>query len=163
MKNLRVNLNLTFSAALSGLLLGVTSPSAFGHGNNPSFSDTGPDTLDISGGGGGGGGGPEQSSRNERLIDVLTPDPDVNVFVGADLFDALDVSSQVLVDRPAVDPGSGAARSLGAGPAADIGVNAFQTLPGSSAVRGLAGAIPAPGTLALLGLAAAAARRRRRR
>ena len=159
MKNLRVNLILTFSAALAGLLLGVTSPSAFGHGNNPSYSDLGPDTLDISGG----GGGPEQSSRNERLIDVLTPDPDVNVFVGADLFDALDVSSQVMVDRPAVAPGSGAARSPGAGPAADIGVNAFQTLPGSSAVRGLAGAIPAPGTLALLGLAAAAARRRRRR
>ncbi len=156
MKNHRVNLNLTFSAAFAGLLLGVASPSAFGHGNNPSFSDTAPDTPEIP-------DGPMQSSLNKRLSDVLTPDPDVSVFVGADLFDVLDVPSQVLVDRPAVDPGSGAARALGAGPAADIGVDAFQTLPGSSAVRGPAGAIPAPGTLALLGLAAAAARRRRRR
>ncbi len=156
MKNHRVNLNLTFSAALSGLLLGVTSPSAFGHGNNPSFSDTAPDTPDIPDGPVAG------SSSNESLRDVLTPGPDVSVFVGAEVFDALDIPSRLLVDRPAVDPGPGAFTALGAGPP-DIGVDVFVALPGSSAARGPAGAIPAPGTLALLGLAAAAARRRRRR
>ncbi len=157
MKNHRVNLNLTFSAALAGLLLGVPSPSAFGHGNNPSFSDTAPDTPNI----------PDDqtdgtSFPNGGLGDVLTRDPDVSVFVGDEVFDALDIPSQLLVDRPAVDPGPGTVTALGAGPA-DIGVDVFGALPGSSAVRGLAGAIPAPGTLALLGLAAAAARRRRRR
>ena len=158
MKYHRVNPNMTFSAALAGLVMGVVSPSAFGHGNNPSFSDTAPpDTPSIPA-----GAKILGSSPKDKLLDVLTPDPDVSVFIGADVFDALDISSRVLADRPAVDPGSGAVKALGAGPA-DLGIDVFVTLPGSSAARGLGGAIPAPGTLALLGLAAAAARRRRRR
>ena len=35
MKCNRVNLNLTFSAALVGLLLGLSPSAAYGHGNNP--------------------------------------------------------------------------------------------------------------------------------
>ncbi len=92
MKMHRVNMNVTFSAALAGFLMGVTSPSAFGHGNNPSFSDTAPNTPEV----------PDdpnhrQSSSNER--DVLTRDPDVRVFIVVDLLDALDIRSQVLGDR----------------------------------------------------------------
>ncbi len=160
MKYYRINPNMTFSAALAGLVMGVVSPSAFGHGNNPSFSDTAPpDTPSIPS-----GADIQGSSLNDKLRDVLTPGPDISVFIGADVFDALDISSRVLADRPAVDPGPGpgAAKALGAGPV-DLGIDVFVSLPGSSAVRGLGGAIPAPGTLALLGLAAAVARRRRRR
>ena len=157
MKNNRVNLNLTFTASLAVLVMGVGSPSAFGHGNNPSFSDLAPDTPDIYFPRDGQG-----SLLSKRLRDALTPDPDVTVFIGIDVLDALDVPSQLLADRPAVDPGPGAVKALGTGPA-DIGIDVFVSLPGSSAARGLGGAIPAPGTLALLGLAAAAARRRRRR
>ena len=158
MKYYRINPNMTFSAALAGLVMGVVSPSAFGHGNNPSFSDTAPPvTPSIPA-----GAYILGSSSIDSVGDVLTPYPDVSVFIGADVFDALDISSRVLADRPAVDPGPGAAKALGAGPV-DIGLDVFVSLPGSSAARGLGGAIPAPGTLALLGLAAAAARRRRRR
>jgi hypothetical protein len=149
---------MTFSAALAGLVMGVVSPSAFGHGNNPSFSDTAPpDTPSIPN-----GADIQGSSLNDKLRDVLTPGPDISVFIGADVFDALDISSRVLADRPLVDPGPGAVKALGAGPV-DLGIDVFVSLPGSSAARGLGGAIPAPGTLALLGLAAAVARRRRRR
>jgi len=149
-------MNVTFSAALAGFLMGVISPSAFGHGNNPSFSDTAPNTPEIPGNPTG------QSSANGSLNDVLTPGPDVSVFIVVDLLDALDIRSQVLGDRPAVDPGPAAVTVLGAGPA-DIGVDVYPALGGSSAARGLGGAIPAPATLALLALAAAAGRRRRRR
>ncbi len=44
MKCNRVNMTLTFSAALAGLALTVLTPTAHGHGNNPSFSDTKPTT-----------------------------------------------------------------------------------------------------------------------
>ena len=54
MKCNRVNLDLTFSAALAGLLLSLAPSAAHGHGNNPkNTSDTAPDL-----GAGGGGGGP---------------------------------------------------------------------------------------------------------
>ncbi len=182
MKCNRVNLKLTFSAALSGLLLSLAPSAAYGHGNNPkTTSDTAPDPS-------GGGDGPLQSDPSPTddgsgenspgsaaafgpsggaglgpaVFDAISTSPEVIVLVGVDvtLSDVLDVSSQVLFD-----PATVGTDFLAAGPVAPrVTVDAFDIVHGSGSPGGLApNVIPAPGTLALLGLAAAAARRRRRR
>ena len=188
MKCNRVNLDLTFSAALAGLLLSLAPSAAHGHGNNPkNTSDTAPD---LGGGGGGGGpppfdpspttgGGGGESSGSDTLffgpsggaalglplLDAITSSPDVLVFVGVDatLGDVLQRSLQVLFDPATV----GTDFTLPADDAAlrnIIDVDGFGIVDGTGAPGGLApNVIPAPATLALLGLAAAAARRRRRR
>lgn len=186
MKCNRVNLDLTFSAALAGLLLSLAPSAAHGHGNNPkNTSDTAPDL----GGGGGGpppfdpspatGGGEGESSGSDALffgpsggaglglplLDAITSSPDVLVFVGVDatLGDVLDGSLQVLFDPATV----GTDFILPVDQAAVlivVDVDGFGIVDGTGVPGGLApNVIPAPGTLALLGLAAAAARRRRRR
>ncbi len=186
MKCNRVNLDLTFSAALAGLLLSLAPSAAHGHGNNPKNTfDTAPD---LGGGGGGppqldpspttGGGGGESSGSDAlffgpsggaglglAILDARTTSPDVLVFVGVDatLGDVLQRSLQVLFDPATV----GTDFTL---PADDtalriiIDVDRFGIVDGTGAPGGLAAnVIPAPATLALLGLAAAVARRRRRR
>ena len=176
MKCNRDNLKLTSSAALAGLLLSLASPAAYGHGNNPkTTSDTAPDTS-------GGPGDPpkvqpgptvqtggEQTAGSQiyngpggAAIDGLTASPDVIVFVGADALvsDVLDVPLQVLIDPVTI--GMDFLPTETAAP--QINIDVFGTVGGSgpSGVQAPS-VIPAPGTLALLGLAAAAAARRRRR
>ena len=176
MKRNRVNLKLTFSAALAGLLLSLAPSAAHGHGNNPkNTSDTAPDT----GGGGGGppqfnpgpspsGGGGETAAAGALLgpaeLDAMTTSPEVIVFVGADvtLDNVFDASSQVLFDPATVGTDFLPADAV----APQVIVDAFGIVDGSGSSGGgvvLSSVIPAPGTLALLGLAAVAARRRRRR
>ena len=183
MQRNRVNLNLTFSAALAGLLLSLAPSAAYGHGNNPkTTSDTAPDP-----GGGGGGHGPRPTdphpsgdhdetttlgstalfgpsdvvSLGPALFDAISTSPEVIVFVGVDatLSNVLDMSSQVLFDPATVGMDFLAADPVAPPITIDAGI-----VPGSGSVGGVApNVIPAPGTLALLVLAAAAARRRRRR
>ena len=176
MKCNRVNLKLTSSAALAGLLLSLAPSAAHGHGNNPkNTSDTAPDT---SGGPGdppevqpgptaGAGEGQTAGSQifdglGPSVIDGLTPSPDVTVFVGADatLSDVLDVPLQVLIDPATIGMDFLTADTV----EPRIIIDVFGTVDGSGSSGVQApSVIPAPGTLALLGLAAAAAARRRRR
>ncbi len=183
MQRNRVNLNLTFSAALAGLLLSLAPSAAYGHGNNPkTTADIAPDP------GGGGGHGPPPTdlypsgdddgpttlgstalfgpsdvvSLGPAVFDAISTSPEVIVFVGVDatLSNVLDMSSQVLFDPATVGMDFLAADLV----APRITVDAFGIVPGSGSLGGVApNVIPAPGTLALLVLAAAAARRRRRR
>ncbi len=181
MKCNRVNLKLTFSAALAGLLLSLAPSAAYGHGNNPKTTidpppdPTGPNdppppspTLTDDGGGGvvpgsdtafGPSGG---AGLGPAGFDAISTRPQVFVLVGVDviLSDVLDVSAQVLFDPATVG------RDFPAGDpvALRIPVDAFGIVHGSGSLGGFApNGTPAPGWLAWLGLAAAAARRRRRR
>jgi MYXO-CTERM domain-containing protein len=155
---------ITLSAVLGGLVLGLPTPAAHGHGNNPQpdRSDTGPSTgpnpnppflpwmmdpvRDIGDGlpigigdspgesFGGSGGGPAGGGLGLRLL--------------------------ILGDMPPVDPGTDAtfgSGSLGVQPDGSFGgTGSFTAMPSG-------GAIPTPGTLGLLGVAALMVRRRRRR
>lgn len=180
MKCNRVNLNLTFSAALVGLLLGLAPSAAYGHGNNPRVTpNTSPnaphgppwlatprsDDTEPPGAPGAPGGG---AGLGPAAFDALTTIPQVilPVGVGVAVSDVVDVTLQVLLDAGTVVPDFHAADAADAidAVAPEIIADAFGIVHGSGSPGGVAlNAIPAPGTLALLGLAAAAARRRRRR
>ncbi len=176
MKCNRVNLKLTLSAALAGLLLSLAPSAAYGHGNNPRTTpDTAPNPppqFDPSPEDDGNGGNSNRSDAAFRpsggaglspaMSNAILTNPEVIVFVGLDgtLSDVLDVSSQVLFDPATVGSDFLAADLV----APRITVDAFGIVHGSGSLGGLgSNVIPAPGTLALLGLAAAAARTRRRR
>ncbi len=177
MKCNRVNLNLTFSAALVGLLLGLAPSAAYGHGNNPRVTPNtspnaphGPARLDTprsddteppGAPGGGAGLGPAAFDALTTIPQVILP-----VGVGVAVSDVVDVTLQVLLDAGTVVPDFHAADAADAidAVAPEIIADAFGIVHGSGSPGGVAlNAIPAPGTLALLGLAAATARRRRRR
>ena len=177
MKCNRVNLNLTFSAALVGLLLGLAPSAVYGHGNNPRvppstspYAPHGPVWLDTPrsddteppGAPGAPGGG---AGLGPAAFDALTTIPQVilPVGVGVAVSDVVDVTLQVLLDPGTVVPEFHEAGTVDA-VAPEIIADAFGIVHGSGSPGGVAlNAIPAPGTLALLGLAAATARRRRRR
>ncbi len=175
MKCNRVNLKLTFSAALTGLLLSLAPSAAYGHGNNPRavFNTdataphgppwlTTPRTDDADGSMGLPGGGAGLGPAN---LDALTTIPEVILSAGVDVTgsDVVDVTLQMLLDPGTVVPVFPAADAVDT-VAPEIIADGFGIVHTSGSPGGVAlNAIPAPGTLALLGLAAAAARRRRRR
>jgi hypothetical protein len=172
MKSKRHN-TIVWSAALAGILFGWIAPDAHGHGNNPrDISISGP--ID---------GYPQPQSnpfggpQYTILSDDLGPEQ-------AALFDAVVIDDPVpFIGGPSdVILGSvllTAPLSLTAGeidsardatditlPGDFVGQENFLdsiTGPGSIGVPSGFNRIPAPGTLALMGLAALAARRRRRR
>ena len=165
MKCNRVNSTLTFSAALAGLALIVFTPSAHGHGNNPKndLSDTDPNTgttpppgpktsnppIGFSSSGGAGSGA--------WLDSILDP----GIVIGIDLTieNSFDVTSKVISAQVPVDLGVIPLIDL----APQIAADGFDASGTGSISAPSSSVIPAPGTLALLGLAAAAAGRRRRR
>ena len=106
MKSNRVNTTLTFSAALIGLALIVLTPSAQGHGNNPSFSDTKPTTGTTPPGPPGANpstdlfGGPGQESP--QLLESIV-DPGIVIGIDVTLNDSFDVLSQVVSEPMTID------------------------------------------------------------
>ena len=163
MKCDRINTTLMFSAAFTGLALTVLTPAAYGHGNNPSAATKGtfntpssppPPPPD------GRAGNVADDTPGDQMHDAQESMLDPGIVIGIDLAgqDTFDVLSQVVSEPFAI--------SMIVNPAVDLGPFAVD-LPGGS-VSGsitvpMSSVIPAPGTLALLGLAAASVGRRRRR
>ncbi len=170
MKCNRANTTLTFSAALAGLALAVLTPAAYGHGNNPKTTDTEPDTnlspptpppppppptSD----------GPRPNTddnvRSMAAPEVLELILDPGIVIGFDraIQDSFNLLSRVVSEPVAI--------SMIVDPAADLAPQIAVELSvrsGSGSISvPMSNVIPAPGTLALLGLAAASAGRRRRR
>ena len=161
MKNKRFSV-ITLSAVLGGLVLGLPTPAAHGHGNNPKpdLGTTGPPT------------GPKPPflpwiMDPSRFIDNDVPigigDSPGNSFGGSGGGPAgLEISLRPLIVGyvPPMDPGADAtldSGSLGIEPDGSFGgTSSFTAMPSG-------GAIPTPGTLGLLGVAALLVRRRRRR
>ena len=162
MKCNRINTTLMFSAALAGLALTVLTPAAYGHGNNPSVTET-KGTFNVP------SPPPPPPVRLPNIADDTPQDQthdaqeailDPGIVIGIDLTsqDPFNVLSQVVSEPVAI--------SMIVNPAVDLGPFVVD-LPGGS-VSGsitvpMSSVIPAPGTLALLGLAAASVGRRRRR
>ena len=153
---------ITYSAVLGGLVLGLLTPAAHGHGNNPS-QDTG------NGIPGGGPAGPFVPWKLDP--DLFNDDGPTGIPVGPKHQFAPPAGggpasgnpglrSLVLGDPAPGDPLAGDTNgswSFGMQPDDSFGGSGgFQPLPAG-------GTIPSPGTLALLGLAALATKRRRRR
>ncbi|MHC4218306.1 MAG: PEP-CTERM sorting domain-containing protein [Planctomycetota bacterium] len=153
------------SAALGGLLLGPLTPAAHGHGNNPKpdTSNTAPleehpgfiipnklipgswineETPGNSEPGGGSGWG-EPAGGPERLDGILR----------GVILDGTD-QPEVIVDS-----------TVGIGPDDILPPTPFEPTMAPGVLRAFpsGGAVPTPGTLALLGVAALALNRRRRR
>jgi hypothetical protein len=161
MMNKRTKL-ITLSATLCGLALVLTAPAAHGHGNNPKGPYTGsidpkdpqmpggPDAVDWPSPGGG----------NTHLdIGSLWSSDGRNIDIPREMI----VRDITVLRLPDIDPGGDASISIG--PAEMLPKTHFGGSPSAGGVprapRG--GAIPTPGTLGLLGVAALALRRRRRR
>ncbi len=159
MKCDRINTTLMFSAAFAGLALTVLTPAAYGHGNNPTATTKGtfntPPPPPP-------GGRPNiaDDTPGDQTHDAEESMLDPGIVIGIDLAgqDAFDVLSQVVSEPFAI--------SMIVNPAVDLGPFAID-LPGGSGSGSItvptSSVIPAPGTLALLGLAAASVGRRRRR
>jgi MYXO-CTERM domain-containing protein len=155
---------ITLSAVLGGLVLGVPTPAAHGHGNNPKpdLGTTGPSTDPI----------PDPPFLPwmidpAREIDDGMPigigDRPGNSFGGSGGGPAggeFGLRPLILADVPPMDPGADAtfgSGSFGIQPDGSFGgTGSFTAVPSG-------GAIPTPGTLGLLGVAALMVRRRRRR
>ena len=161
---------ITLSAVLGGLVAGLPTPAAYGHGNNPK-----PDLSNI---------GPTTNPIPPLLPWMLDPGRDLDdggpsgigdsagdSFGGPDGGpangpsggpDGLDFGLRPLIlgDVAPMDPGADA--TVGSGP---LGIQPDDSFGGTGSFRPIpsGGAIPTPGTLALLGLAALATRRRRRK
>jgi len=169
MKCNRANTTLTFSAALAGLALTVLTPAAYGHGNNPKADVTPlvddpspppppPPPPPTS-------GGPRPNTddnvRSMAAPEVLELILDPGIVIGFDraIQDSFSVLSRVVSEPVAI--------SMIVDPAADLAPQIAVELSvrsGSGSISvPMSNVIPAPGTLALLGLAAASAGRRRRR
>ena len=154
MKCNRVNQTLTFSAALAGLALIVFAPAAHGHGNNPkNTSDTEPYTGNTP-------PGPDYTDFPQipNSLDAIL-DPGFVIGIDFTTQDSFELTSKVLAAPVPVDFGVTPIVDLQSQIAADL----FDTSGSGSISVPMSSVIPAPGTLALLGLAAAAAGRRRRR
>jgi len=174
MKTSRRN-TIVWSAALAGVIVGLASPAAHGHGNNPrELQSSGswyglpampgiptPHNSDLR----------QPPNDNADTVDageeILAP-PDVAPFLDGDLGGLRDGSLQGLAIDATIQPAP-----IDIGPdlpsftlpgAIETG-GAFGTLPGNAGpiAAPFANRVPAPGTLALMGLAALAANRRRRR
>ncbi len=168
MKYHRVNTTLTFSVALAGLALSVLTPVAYGHGNNPknNTAQTDPDDPPPP--------SPPPSPPEASVVPnnysvagqwqpPMAPDSilDPGIVIGIDVtiqgsFNAL---SQLVSEPVAI--------SMIVNPTEDLMPQIALDLSGGSGSAlisaPMSSVIPAPGTLALLGLAAASAGRRRRR
>jgi len=156
---------ITLSAVLGGLVLGLPTPAAHGHGNNPKpdLSNTGPTT------------GPkppflpwmmDPARDNDDGMPIGIGDSPGDSFGGSDggsgdgpAGSGFGLRTLILGDVPPMDPGADAtfgSGSLGIQPDDSFGgTGSFTAMPSG-------GAIPTPGTLALLGLAALTMKRRRR-
>ena len=164
MMSSKVN-SITLPATLAGLVLCLASPAAHGHGNNPApdLGDTAPWAPDRYWPGP--GALPLPDMRDGPTTEEMAADGIVGPFVvSAGQPDAqrsvgMLVADQAMQSAPAIDGGSIRA-PLDAGFGDPIGV---QPRAGTVMRMPSGGAIPAPGTLALLGLAALAAGRSRRR
>ncbi len=161
----RTNTTLTFSAALTGLALTVLTPMAHGHGNNPrNTSDTEPDTNSSPPQPPESGNPPVNAALDNSpqqppvMLDSIL-DPGIVIGINFTASDSFDLLSQVVAEP--VDLG------MIVNPVEDfappITVDFFDGSGSGSITVPMSGVIPAPGTLALLGLAAASAGRRRRR
>ena len=149
----RTNTTLTFSAALVGLALTVLTPVAYGHGNNPRDASSAlrpPDDPPAF-------GDLDFSAPPELQDSVL--DPGIVNPMDFTATDSADLLSQV-VSEP-VDLGMIVNEVEDFAPS--VTVDFFDGSGSGSITVPMSGVIPAPGTLALLGLAAASAGRRRRR
>jgi len=162
MKGNRINTTLMFSTALAGLALTVLTPAAYGHGNNPSAATKG--TFDTPSPPppppGGRAGNVADDTAGDQMHDAQESMLDPGIVIGIDLTsqDPFNVLSQVVSERFAI--------SMIVNPAVDLGPFAVDLSGGSgsgSITVPRSSVIPAPGTLALLGLAAASVGRRRRR
>jgi MYXO-CTERM domain-containing protein len=132
---------ITLSAVLGGLVLGLPTPAAHGHGNNPK-EDVG-----------------ETAPPNEPIWPVLP--------LVLEAGQGFELRPLIVGDVSPKDPGVDAMfgnGSVGIQPD-DSFIQADDSFGGSGSLRSmpLSGAIPTPGTLALLGLAALTMKRRRRR
>jgi len=152
----------TSSAALAGLVVCLLSPAAYGHGNNPPL----PDDTKIT-------AGTPPPGPFTPIRPNISDDDEPN-----DTADALGPTWGP-VNGGSDTPGFGMGSVIlsGSGPIDPVGNNdsgfgSTPILPGADLDLGSAppvqqvssgGAVPTPGTLALLGLAALATKRRRRR
>jgi hypothetical protein len=165
MKFNRTNMTLTFSAALAGLALTVLTPMAHGHGNNPkNTSDTEPNTNSSP---------PQPPESNDPPVQAGVDSgpppvmldsilyPGTVIGINPNMQDSFDILSRVVSEPVAlgmiVNPTEDFAPTI----VVDF-FDGYGSGSGSITVP-MSGVIPAPGTLALLGLAAASAGRRRRR
>lgn len=168
MKYNRVNTTLTFSVALAGLALSVLTPVAYGHGNNPkNFSDTEPDTTPDPPGPAPTPPPEESAGQPNTEVDGGLPpvvldsilDPGIVIGIDIAITGSFNVLSQVVSEPVAIN--------MIVNPAEDFMPQIAVDLSGVSVTGSISapmsGVIPAPGTLALFGLAAAAVGRRRRR
>ena len=152
---------ITLSAVLGGLVGGLPAPAVHGHGNNPKEEGTtGPGT------------GPTTGPTEPFLPWMLDPGWAIGDGVPPGIGDSpgesfggpagLDFGLRPLIlgDMPPMDPGADA--TFGSG---SLGIQPDDSFGGTGSFRPMpsGGAIPTPGTLALLGLAALTMKRRRRR
>ena len=162
MMNKRITV-LTLSAALSAFAVGVMAPAALGHGNNPKRPYTG--AVDPN--------GPVESPGGpQALSGPLSGGGIADLGAGPSfggLGDIVDVPREiiqrwsVLEGLPSVDPGGDVSIGIGSTdvmPKNRFGSGSVQSVPRSAPAGG---AIPTPGTLGLIGVAALILRRRRRR
>ena len=171
MKCNRANTTLTFSAALAGLALTVLTPAAYGHGNNPKTTDTEfdgnpppspppppPPPPPTSGGPRSNTDDNVRSARAPQMLESIL-DPGIVIGIDLDIQQSFTDLSQVVSEPVTI--------SMIVNPAADLAPQIAVELSGVSGSGSISvpmsSMIPAPGTLALLGLAAASAGRRRRR
>jgi MYXO-CTERM domain-containing protein len=151
----------TSSAALAGLVVCLLSPAAYGHGNNPPLPD---DTHITAGKPPPGPFTPIRPNTDADPPNDTTDDlgPTWGPMNGSPDAPGFGMGSVVLSGSGPIDPvgnyGTGFG-SLEVLPGADLD---FGSAPPVQRVSS-GGAIPTPGTLALLGLAALATKRRRRR
>ena len=170
MKCNRANTTLTFSAALAGLALTVLTPAAYGHGNNPKNTDTvlddnlprppppPPPPPPTSGGPRSNTDDNVRSARAPQMLESIL-DPGIVIGIDLDIQQSFTDLSQVVSEPVTI--------SMIVNPAADLAPQIAVELSGVSGSGSISvpmsSMIPAPGTLALLGLAAASAGMRRRR
>ena len=149
---------ITLSAVLGGLVLGLPTPAVHGHGNNPKpeLSNEVPPT------------GPTPTFIPWILAPGRNIDDGVSFGIGDSPGDSsggpagrdFGLRPLILGDVPPMDPGTDA--TFGSG---SLGIQPDDSFGGTGSFRPMpsGGAIPTPGTLALLGLAALTMKRRRRR
>ena len=152
----------TSSAALAGLVVCLLSPAAYGHGNNPPLPDDSKITAGTP------PAGPFTPIRPNTEADPPNDTADAlgptwGPSGGAPDPPGFGLSSVVVSGGTPIDPVSNHRSGFGSagilpGAALDLG-----RAPNVQRSVSSGGAIPTPGTLALLGLAALATKRRRRR
>ena len=152
----------TLSGALAGLVAALLSPAAHGHGNNPPLPDDSKITAGTP------PSGPFTPIRPNTDADLPNDTADAlgptwGPMGGAPEPPGLGLSSVILGGGAPFDPVAN--HRIGVGSAGILPGAALDLGPAPSVQRSVSsgGAVPTPGTLALLGLAALATKRRRRR